>query len=184
MLNKGVFSSWMVIIGKRIGQEFDAPVLNAYRASFDRAEMTDAEIIAAATLIFENWKGFGLPAPAEFLRYARPQLAPASEAVSALTRVQSAITRGDPADLADPRVRAAWRAVGGGAAIRNASERDWPFLEKRWVAAYTDHAAFAEESATALDRIERAERHLSAGNGRAQHIGDVVQRALPAEVKR
>lgn len=184
MLNTGVFSSWMVIIGKRIGQEFDAPVLNAYRASFDRAGLSDAEFIAAATLIFENWKGFGLPAPAEFLRYARPQLAPASEAVSALTRVQAAITKGDPADLADPRVLAAWRAVGGGAAIRNASERDWPFLEKRWVAAFTESQDFTERQLEALERIERAERNLGAGNGRAQHIGDVVMRALPAEVKR
>lgn len=184
MLNTGVFSSWMVIIGKRIGQEFDAPVLNAYRASFDRAGMSDAEFIAAATLIFENWKGFGLPAPAEFLRYARPQLAPQSEAVAALNRVQSAIGKGDPADLSDPRVLAAWRAVGGASSIRNASERDWPFLEKRWVTAFTEDQEFTERRQESLDRIERAERNLGAGNGRTQHIGDVVQRALPAEAKR
>ena len=183
MLNRTLFDTWMTVIGERIGKEISGPTLNTYRLAFDRRQMTDPEFVAAAQGIFEHWTGFGLPSVDEFVRYARPEKTPRSEAVSALRLVQACVVKREAAPLEDPRTLAAWRAVGGASAILNASEAEWPHLERRWVTAFTDHDEHETREREAWERIRRAELQLgglTAGNGSPQHIGAVVPKALEA----
>jgi hypothetical protein len=185
MLNHVVFSTWMTVIGERLGKEISAPVQNTYRAAFDRRQLTDAEFVAAAQGIFEHWTGFGLPSVDDFVRFARPVATPRSAAVESLRLVQARVARREVADLEDPRVLAAWRAVGGATAILNAGESEWPHLERRWIAAFTEAGDLEARTRDATERIARVERQLGElgrQNGSPNHIGTVLPRAIPAEV--
>lgn len=185
-INRGIFASYMAVLGERIGKEISGPTQNVYRAAFDRHDMTDAEFISAAQGIFEHWTGFGLPSVDEFLRYARPVALPRSDAIEALRAVAAAVGKREAANLEDKRVLAAWRAVGGASVILNASESEWPHLERRWVAAFTDTGDLETRTAEAEERIARAQRQLGELNGSRKAlnpIGEILPLALPAGVR-